>query len=200
EPAQWSPGAPTLAVETTEGVGVAEVTARGPGPVRLIAKGWSGPSWSHDGHVLAVTQNRHGKPFTGESAIGLVSASGGQVKVVWQDPYRQDAWVGPVAEVKWSADGRWLAFYRGALSASLGMDSNQLTVLPAVGGEATALTSGPINRSYFSWAPEGARLAFTGGGGGRSAWLDKQVNLVSMPPTPPYRSLTPQGYADREPA
>jgi hypothetical protein len=44
------------------------------------------------------------------------------------------------------------------------------------------------------------RIAFVRGGSLWRVWEDKQVRVADMPPRPPFPSLTPRGYADREPA
>jgi Tol biopolymer transport system component len=56
----------------------------------------------------------------------------------------------------WSPDGRWLAFsMRG-----------DIWKVPASGGEAIAITSGPAYHFEPTWSPDGARVAFAYEAGG----------------------------------
>lgn len=197
--ANWSPRKNHLVYTNNLEVFTVAVTDDGPSTPALVAKGWTQPAWSPDGRLLALARNTQREDFTGTAEVGVVDASGGEPRVLWQGEYLQKEWVGPVRELKWSADGQWLAFYRGGLTASLSADQNQLNVLPVGGGGVTPLAAGPVNRAYFQWAPQGATLAFTDGVG-RFAWGDKNLKLAKMPPTASLSSPTPAGYADREPA
>lgn len=198
--AVWSPTSATLALESDGEIRLVDVGNDGPKPSRLVLKGWRGPAWSPDGRRLAVTRDHPGdRPFTGTTEIGVMPVDGGDPATIWRGPYLEDRWVGPVSSLKWSADGRWLAFYRQALSASIGADSNELNLLAVAGGSPVAVAIGPANPDYFAWSPAGATLAFTDGAG-RFAWLQKRIQVASMPPKPPFQSLTPAGMADREPA
>ena len=62
------------------------------------------------------------------------------------------------AEPSWSPDGRWMAFsMRG-----------DIWKIPADGGEAIALTSGPAYHFEPAWSPDGRRIAFS---------MDVEANL-----------------------
>lgn len=200
---EWSPKEDTLAFSTEAGTSTVSITATGPMEAKLLAAGWSGAAWSPDGQQLAVVKNTPGeKPFGGTTAIGLVSRSGGEPRVTMQTTYPHQSACGPVGgatQLRWSADGQWIAFFRCGLFASLSADCNELAVLPAEGGQPTAVGVVPANPAWFAWAPSGAVLAFTDGSG-RDAWTNKAVRVAVMPPAPPYYSLTPAGHADREPA
>ncbi len=56
---------------------------------------------------------------------------------------------------RWSPDGRWVAFL-----ADRG-DKQQIFMIRAAGGEATALTNHEPGIGSFAWAPDGRRIAFT---------------------------------------
>jgi Tol biopolymer transport system component len=202
-PGTWAPRDDTLAYSTESGVSTVAITDAGPEEPRLLVTGWSGPAWSPDGQRLALVRNTPGdKPHTGITSIGLVARAGGEPRVIHQAPYPHESACGPVngaGQPRWSADGRWLAFYQTGLFASLSADCGELAVMPSGGGQPTPVATVPGNPAWFGWAPTGATLAFTDGAT-RDAFTNKAVHLASMPPRPPFRSLTPAGYADRDPA
>ncbi len=197
--ASWSPSESTLTFAEGQDVFTVRVSDGGLEPRRLIAKGWTAPAWSPDGRFLALARNTGREDFTGTAEIGVVSASGGEPRVLWNGEYLKEKWVGPATGLKWSPDGRWIAFYRSALSASPSADANQINVLSIETGEVTPLGFGPMNRAYFGWAPTAVTLAFTDGAG-RFAWGDKKIKVTPMPPQTDVPSPTAPGYADREPA
>lgn len=200
-PAVWAPDRPALALTGERGVVVVDVKEQGPGSEHLVAEGWSAPAWSPDGQTLAITQSKPGaEPFTGTVFIATVPRSGGMPRVIHAEPGPHESACGPVsgaAELRWSADGRWLAFYRMGLTASMGADCNELAVVPVAGGVAVPVGVGPLRADWFDWSPQGAVLALTDGVG-RDAW-NKVVRLAPMPPAAPLRSVTPAGLTDRAP-
>lgn len=200
---EWAPFGPALTGRSDQGVVVVTVTERGPLPARLVAPGAGGAAWSPDGRLLTVVRGERGpQQLAGRTTLAVVPPEGGPLKVILTEPFPRQAACGPVggaAHPHWSADGRWLAFYRTGMTASLAADCNELAAVPAAGGRAVALGVGPANPNWFAWSPDGAAVAFTAGHG-RYAWHDKTLRVAEMPPRPPYRAMTPPGYADRDPA
>jgi dipeptidyl aminopeptidase/acylaminoacyl peptidase len=200
---EWAPKEDILAFSTVSGTFTVSVTASGPQEARLVVTGWSGTAWSPDGQQLALVRTTPGeKPHTGTTSIGLVTLSGSEPRVILRTPYPHESacgQVGGVGKLRWSADGRWLAFFRCGLYPSLAADCSELAVMPTGGGRPTPVAVVPANPAWFAWAPTGAVLSFTAGAG-RDAWTDKSVRVAVMPPVPPYYSFTPPGYADRDPA
>lgn len=203
-PPAWSPTDEILAfTRVKHGVQTVFITEQGPGTPVQVAQGWYSFAWSPNGKELAVVRQEPGeKRFTGTVAIATVPRSGGRPHLIFEERYPRETArgpVGPITLVKWSADGEWLAFYRQGLFASEAMDCNELAVAPIKGGTPLSVGMGPANPDWFSWAPTGAVLAFTDGVG-RSAFERKVVRVATMPPSAPFRSFTPVGYADRDPA
>lgn len=199
----WAPQADALAFSTESGVHTVSITPSGPQEASLVAAGWDSPAWSPDGQQLAVVRNTPGtKPFSGTTSIALLPHAGGEPQVVLQTPYPHESTCGPVdgaSHLSWSADGRWLAFYRPGLWASLSADCGEIAVVESKGGQPTPVAVMPRNENWFRWAPTGATLSCVDGAN-RAAWTNKSLRLAKMPPRPPYLSLTPPGYADRDPA
>lgn|GEM_PF-2704933 len=200
---EWAPKDDTLAFSTETGTFTVSISATGPRETRLVAAGWSGPAWSPDGEHLAVVQDTPGeKPFSGTTVVGIVTRFGGEPRVILRAAYPRQSACGPVGgagQLRWSADGKWLSFFRYGLTASLSADCSELAVVPAGGGQSVPVGVVPANPAWLAWAPGGAVLSFTDGSG-RAAWTDKSVRVAVMPPVPPYYILTPSGFADREPA
>jgi dipeptidyl aminopeptidase/acylaminoacyl peptidase len=203
-PPAWSPTHDTLAFSTTrEDVFTTHIGEPGPEkPFRLV-QGWSFPAWSRDGTQLVVVQQEPStREFSGTSRIAVMPGSGGRLQVILTERYPRDIAcgpVGPMTDVKWSSNGEWLGFYRHGLYESSAADCNELLVLLVKGGTPISVGTGPANPEWFAWKPIGASLAFTDGVG-RAAFEDKVVRVVTMPPILPFRSLTPAGYSDRDPA
>lgn len=199
----WAPTEDRLAISTESGLSTVVVTTAGPRRPSLLAAGWSSPAWSPDGQTLAVVRNTPGStPFSGTTSIGLLPRTGGEPRIVLQAPYPHGASCGPVGGVSglsWSADGRWQALLRCGLWASLSADCGELAVMPSEGGEPTPVAAVPAQANWSTWAPKGAVLAFVDGAG-RDAWTNKSLRVVAMPPGPAAVTLTPPGYADRDPA
>lgn len=198
--AGWSPTENRLALANGQKTVTVAVTDDGPQDPQLVADGWSGVAWSPDGRTLAVARSETAENiFTGLSRVGLVARSGGEVRVIGEARFSpEDGCAGSARPQAWSPDGEWLLVARPGLWASLSADCNQLTVLSTQGGPLHLLGETP-NLRWADWSPrEKPLLAFTDGTG-RPAFYNKQVRLA-RPPWAESRSLTPDGYADREPA
>lgn len=199
----WAPREDAIAYSTEAGTFTVSMSATGPQEPRLLVKDWGQPVWSPDGAVLALVRTTYGaKQFTGTTSIGLLPPSGGEPRVMLQEEYPHESACGPVGgvgRVRWSADGRWLSYFRCGLFASLSADCGELSVMPSEGGRPTPVAVVPSNTAWFRWRPTGAVLAFVDGAG-RGAWWNKSLRLAEMPPAQPFASLTPSGYADRDPS
>lgn len=197
EHCEWSPVRNQLACESPQGVQL--VTTEGQSA--LAFPGWHGAAWAPDGERLALVKRVEGKePRSGTAVLGVARLDDREPKVIWQEPvFPANRPVGGIQAPRWSADGRWLSFMRSGVTASVSSDVNELAVLPVAGGTPVTLGETPANPTFYAWAPTGATIAYTDGAG-REVWHDKQVRVVPMPPRRPFRSITPQGYADREPA
>jgi dipeptidyl aminopeptidase/acylaminoacyl peptidase len=200
---RWSPSGNLLALEAPSGVLIVPISEEGPGEPRLVAPNWHGAAWSPDGQRLAMVKLERGEQsMTGTSLIGVLVLADSQPRVIWQESFHADESKGAYGQaggLRWSSDGRWLSFMRYGMTASSASDRNQLVVLPSIGGRPVMLGEMVYNSAFYNWSPSGAMMAFTDGTW-RSVWENKQVRVAPMPPRSPFRSLTPEGYADREPA
>ncbi|MCC3376082.1 hypothetical protein [Cohnella sp. REN36] len=95
---------------------------------------------------------------------------------------------------KWSADGRWIAFVAKP-TASLSVDADYLCVLSADGRTFKTIGRMLAYEEWFSWAPQGANLAYIGGIG-RETTQDKKLTVASVPNGKP-AVYTPTGYVDQ---
>lgn len=200
--ATWSPTENSLALTTERGVALVQIPPRG-GRVepQLLAPGWSDPAWSPDGRYLAVGQAEQGSArFTGLGRLGVIPKAGGKVRLLMAHPFTQEdeCAAGPAKPLAWSADRRWLLFTRPGQWASLGTDCKLLGLVSTRGGLGHRLATTP-RPSWSRWAPTGATLALVDGPG-RDAYANKRLSLRSPPWQRPAITLTPPGYADRDPA
>lgn len=201
---QWAPHGHVMAVSTAAGVEIVPVSEDGPAKPTLTVRDWQGAAWSPDGRRLALVRaERSQQPMTGRSTIAVMALQEQEPRVLLQEAFyprtTKGAW-GPAGSLRWSADGAWLSFMRYCQTASCGNDLNQLAVI-SVRGDSPPVTVGtmPPNQSLYAWSPVNSVLAFTDGPW-RSVFYNKQVRVAPMPPKAPFQSLTPEGYADREPA
>ncbi len=138
-------------------------------------KSSTGPQWSPDSKRIAFTSDRDGK-----RQIYLISPTGGEAIALTAEE-------NGIGAMQWSPDGNWIAFtstgpdakakkerkdkygeyyvvegeydmnrlWRIKVPAEVPYDAKSLA-------KPEALTKGEQNVSGFSWAPNGARIAFTG--------------------------------------
>jgi Tol biopolymer transport system component len=66
----------------------------------------------------------------------------------------------------WSPDGKWIAFHSNRAG------DFDVWAMPASGGEAVQVTSGPKSDMRPAWSPDGKRIAFTSDrGGSQDIWV-----------------------------
>lgn len=139
--------------EAPQVAGIFTVPSEG-GDVRPIAVSNNGaernPCWSPDGKWIAFTKPRPG--WAGSDVAGdiwIVPFNGGSPK-----RFTSDADQAAAAELRWSPDGKTIAYF--------GSDKT-VRLIPASGGTSRVLTQVP-SVSYFlglSWSPDSSRLAYT---------------------------------------
>jgi dipeptidyl aminopeptidase/acylaminoacyl peptidase len=122
-------------------------------------RGVSDPQISPDGgrvaFVVTTASEERDEYF---SSVWVVDTAGGEPRRFTGGPAHDSM-------PRWSPDGQWLAF----LSDRGPRKKSQLHVMPAHGGEATALTdlrNGVFGAGGLAWSPDGSRLAFVGIVGG----------------------------------
>lgn len=107
------------------------------------------PRWSPDGREIAYLSRDVKGGLLGQNLLTVVSASGGQSRVV------APAYVYQPGAVYWSPDGRTLYFTSSMRTTS------QLFAVPAAGGEAKQLTRGAGVMSPATFSRDRATVAFT---------------------------------------
>ena len=112
----------------------------------------------HDAVMPAVAPDK--------SSIVFVSSRGGSDSNLWRQPLeagvpadaapqRLTEQTGEVSHPIFSADGRWVAYYR-----ILGSERRDVWVVPAAGGQPVQITDHTARDIHPAWSPDGNRLAF----------------------------------------
>jgi Tol biopolymer transport system component len=84
------------------------------------------------------------------------------------------------AVLKWSPDGRYLAYYLCPMSASLAADGVSIQLLDLLqDGEVVDLGSGLAYKGWLAWSPDSRYLAYIQGGN-REATVNKELWIADM--------------------
>ena len=126
-------GSPDLWVSNIDGTNLRQLTT--------TKESESSPCWSPDSKTICFVSNRDGK-----AALYTISAGGGEMRKL------STGGILNCTEPDWSPDGKWIAFTRAAGEFTL-------YVVPAGGGDATAITAGEDP----SWARNSRTIVFTRG-------------------------------------
>ena len=126
-------GSPDLWVSKIDGTNLRQLTT--------TKESESSPCWSPDSKTICFVSNRDGK-----AALYTISAGGGEMRKL------STGGILNCTEPDWSPDGKWIAFTRSAGEFTL-------YVVPAGGGDATAITAGEDP----SWARNSRTIVFTRG-------------------------------------
>jgi Tol biopolymer transport system component len=105
------------------------------------------PAWSPDGARIAYRSFAAGR----SADVWIMNADGSGKRQLTQDPLP-----GVTDEVRpaWSPDGTFIVY------SVIVFDEGDLFVIPAAGGAARRLTSGPEHDIEPAWSPDGARIVF----------------------------------------
>lgn len=135
-------------------------------------------AWHPDGERVTVSMPRSGdKPpmleqvsLTGERDVIHIYEDKAPV-----DPEGLYPWA--FTGLKWSPEGRYLAYHLSMNSASLSADSVAVGMLDTDTGRVTGLSDGLGYREWPAFSPDGAGLAYIAGVG-RDVNLNKRVGMV----------------------
>jgi len=138
-------------------------------------------AWAPDGHSLAVSlQCTEDHPLR----IDRINLQGersnlltlGEAGITLGEVYPSFA-----TGLRWSPNGRYLAYYLHPNSASLAADGVQLQVLDLKQpGKPLDLGTSLQYRQWLAWSPDGDKLAFIQGGN-REATYNKRLCTVTLP-------------------
>lgn len=135
----WSPDGTRIAFGAGNPAQVEIVTLadRSVAPLGSIPQAGN-PTWSPDGSKLVFFES-------GTNALFVANAdgSGAQQVTTCADPCTRDL------EPAWSRDGTYIAYTRA--SNTNGVLDQQIWVVPAAGGTARQVTTGPENHAFPSW-------------------------------------------------
>lgn len=137
-------------------------------------------AWAPDGQSIAVslprTQERPlliNRIYLNGGTANLLTL--GEANLPGEYIYTRSA-----TGIKWSPDGRYLAYYLEPSSASLAADGVSIQVLDLLQAGRTLDLGGGLRYSqWLAWSPDGTRLAFIGGYG-RDVAMDKHLYLADM--------------------
>ncbi|MFO7893826.1 MAG: S9 family peptidase [Longimicrobiales bacterium] len=103
------------------------------------------------GHVLYTVTELDWEDNERDTRLWLARADGSDAR-----PFTADEGDG---SARWSPDGRWIAFARGAGDES-DAEGRQLWLIRTDGGEARQLTEHPTSVRSYEWTPDSDRLVF----------------------------------------
>lgn len=123
-------------------------------------------TWYPDGKNLAVSyMTTKQRPMTVErvalDGTSSVLFSIGKAK----EPKTEAIYPLAVVGMKWSPDGKHLAYFIRSNAASLSADANEIEVMNMGTKERTALGEGLKYAAWFAWSPDSTRLAYIEGTG-----------------------------------
>jgi Tol biopolymer transport system component len=141
----WSPGGAEIAFTSNRGfeavdddadIWIQPVEGESPRQLTVSPADDEHPTWSPDGGTIAFVSDRGGFP-----QLWSIPSTGGTPTRI-SDLY--------AIQPTWSPDGRWIAF----------ISDYDLYVIPAEGGAAVPVTSGPELDYSPSWSPSSAEIVF----------------------------------------
>lgn len=132
-------------------------------------------AWSPDGSQLITTN--YSDETAGGLAIALLALAGGDSRVL---EYSHAAWDKDI-DARYSPDGRWIAFRRGARPYT------DLWMIPASGGDAQRLTRFASRVRGYDWTRDSKALVFSSNHEGHQALYtvdiaDAQVRALNVEP------------------
>lgn len=190
---QWSPRENILAYSTQApgadyapdgNLKLATVTEKGV-QAKLLLPDYSLPvedwAWAPDGQSLAISVKRTAEEPWRIDRLTLAGERTNLLKGKGVGHPQGDIYFSHAVGLKWSPNGRYLAYYLRYNAASLSTDGVPLEVLDLENPQ-KPLTLGIClpYRQWLAWSPDGNKLAFIQGSG-REATYDKHLSVVTLP-------------------
>jgi serine/threonine-protein kinase len=181
----FSPDGERIAFRSSRQGGGLFVMGRTGEAVRRVSATGFNPVWSPDGSRLAYATEHVGLlplNWEGRSELWSVVVADGQTRLI-------DG--GDAVQPSWSPNGRWIA-YTARMSDRTEMD---IWLLPADGGEPTAVTSDVPTDWSPTWSPDGGYIYFSSDrGGSMNLWRIPMDVDAGRPVGDPEPVTTPASF------
>lgn len=136
-------------------------------------------AWSPDGQSLAISLPRNEKQPLRIDRITLKVDHTNLLTLGEAGKMENEIYTRVATGLKWSPDGRCLAYYLNPNSASISADGVAIQVLDIPQKKPIDLGGGLAYAQWFDWAPDSSQLAYIAGGG-REATIQKRLHIVDV--------------------
>ena len=136
-------------------------------------------AWSPDGQSLAISLPRNEKQPLRIDQITLKGEHTNLLTLGEAGVKENEIYTRVATGLKWSPNGRCLAYYLNRNSASISADGVAIQVLDIPQNEPNDLGGGLAYAQWFDWAPDSSQLAYIAGGG-REASINKRLHIFDV--------------------
>ncbi|ACV61764.1 copper amine oxidase domain protein [Desulfofarcimen acetoxidans DSM 771] len=136
-------------------------------------------AWSPDGQSLAISLPRNEKHPLQIDQITLKGDHTNLLTLGETGKMENEIYTRVATGLKWSPNGRYLAYYLKPNSASISADGVAMQVLNIPQKKSIDLGCGLAYAQWLDWAPDSSQLAYIVGGG-REATIQKRLHIVDV--------------------
>ncbi|ATW27511.1 copper amine oxidase N-terminal domain-containing protein [Candidatus Formimonas warabiya] len=155
--------------------GVAATTALWPQNSEIIES----LAWAPDGKSLAISLPRNEKQPLRIDQVTLKGDHTNLLTLGEAGKMENGSYTRVATGLKWSPNGRYLAYYLKPNSASISADGVAIQVLNIAQKKSIDLGGGLAYVQWFDWAPDSSQLGYIVGGG-REATIQKRLHIVDV--------------------